>query len=776
MAGHIRLSALTTKLQGTAEITYPGTASIDYPSVDSFLAGQNLNLGGDWVLGAGATINASQTGGNIQLDGDFRVAGRLDVTGYFPFSSSSANVYNVDGSDQVTLFALTAFEGTPEVPPLPILGFGGSLGPYRVNPDDVTVNPDGVITATGTDNFSNFTFDLDAIAASLLYGIGAPTLGVNVNLQDLGIPLDLVLGYDIFDADAHIDFTASQTLTFNPSTSIKLSFDPPPAGITGPYASQALDNSWVIFATDAQVGIEFPPGRRDPIDVTPQVLLDSTLHNQSSLATNSFIQLKAGRFDYQIPSFGIFPAFGPFDTGLDFPETHGDFRWHHTHTDDETHDLVVEGILICEDCVPHSHTSTHHHSSFCVCFGHFHNAVTHFHDINIGPFGPSGFPGLDVSQSPVWGPENYFENPGPPFSLADETLDLPFTPISLSSFQLEPNDPPLPDPGGPYTVDEGSSVGLAALATDEEGDPITTLAWDLDDNGSFETPGGQVTFLGVDGLSVHMVTVQACDPYSCAEASTTVTVYNVAPVITGVTGPVDPVSKNVLTDPVVVSFTDVGILDTHSCTYSWDSSDPDTVVAASGGTCSVGHTYSAAGVYTIGITVADDDSGSAATTFEFIVVYDTDAGFVTGGGWIDSPEGACTLGDCAYDTTGRATFGFVAKYLPGLNTPDGNTEFQFKVGNLNFHSGDYVVLVVSGWKAQYRGNGTINGTGNYQFILTPYDGDRPGGYGVDRFRIKIKDEQNQVVYDNRRGLSDDMDTADPQVISQGSIVIHTKNK
>lgn len=44
------------------------------------------------------------------------------------------------------------------------------------------------------------------------------------------------------------------------------------------------------------------------------------------------------------------------------------------------------------------------------------------------------------------------------------------------------------------------------------------------------------------------------------------------------------------------------------------------------------------------------------------------------------------------------------------NVPDGQTEFQFKAGNLNFHSSAYEWLVVTGGcMAQYNGEGTVNG-------------------------------------------------------------------
>lgn len=124
--------------------------------------------------------------------------------------------------------------------------------------------------------------------------------------------------------------------------------------------------------------------------------------------------------------------------------------------------------------------------------------------------------------------------------------------------------------------------------------------------------------------------------------------------------------------------------------------------------------------------------------------------------------------------TGKATFGFVSKYRPGRTVPDGNTEFQFHAAKFNFKSTAYEVLVVQGFKAQYRGSGTVNGAGDYKFILTAYDGQAPGGGGTDKFRIKIWDATagHEVVYDNRRGVSDDMDDADPQALGGGSIVIH----
>lgn len=137
-------------------------------------------------------------------------------------------------------------------------------------------------------------------------------------------------------------------------------------------------------------------------------------------------------------------------------------------------------------------------------------------------------------------------------------------------------------------------------------------------------------------------------------------------------------------------------------------------------------------------------------------------GFVTGGGWINSPEGAYAADPTL---TGRANFGFNSKYKNGANIPDGQTEFNFKAGDFNFHSSSYEWLVVAGTKANYKGVGTINGVGNYGFMLTADDA------SPDTFRIKIwdKDDGDAVVYDNQMDASDDSYAG--TAIGGGNIVV-----
>jgi len=245
---------------------------------------------------------------------------------------------------------------------------------------------------------------------------------------------------------------------------------------------------------------------------------------------------------------------------------------------------------------------------------------------------------------------------------------------------------------------------------------------------------------------------------------------NVAPSILDVTAPVDPMATGAGTN-VSASFYDPGILDSHSALWAWgDGSVSPGVVTESNGSGSVSgsHVYAVPGVYTLKITVSDDDGGMDEATYEYVVVYDPSGGFVTGGGWIDSPAGAYPADPTL---TGRATFGFVSKYLKGATVPSGETQFQFKAGDLSFHSSSYDWLVVAGAKAIYKGTGTINGEYGYGFMLTAVDGQITGGGGVDKLRMRIWENiSDTVVYDNQLGDVEDADAS--TVLGGGSIVVH----
>lgn len=155
--------------------------------------------------------------------------------------------------------------------------------------------------------------------------------------------------------------------------------------------------------------------------------------------------------------------------------------------------------------------------------------------------------------------------------------------------------------------------------------------------------------------------------------------------------------------------------------------------------------------------MADRFVGPPRLASNYVVIYDPSAGFVAGGWWISLPAGAYAADPTA---TGKATFGFVSKYQKGTTVPTGTTQFQFAAPGFEFKSTSYDWLVVAGPKAQYKGTGTVNGVTGYAFMLTVVDGQRAGGGGVDKLRLKVWDNATGlVVYDNQLGATDTADSA-----------------
>jgi len=334
------------------------------------------------------------------------------------------------------------------------------------------------------------------------------------------------------------------------------------------------------------------------------------------------------------------------------------------------------------------------------------------------------------------------------------------------------NSPPTAVAGGPYAGDEGAAIPLALSASDVDGAALT-FAWDLGDGTTGTGSVPPTSHVYADGPSTHTITLTVRDADGGSDAKTaTVTVTNVAPILGAVSVPFDPVPVGA-TVTASASFNDAGAADTHLGFVQWDLGGSFDL--ASPGVNQAAKTIAAsralaAGVYTISLRIRDDDGAQdTKAASSYVVVYDPSAGFATGGGWLTSPAGAYAPNPAL---AGKASFGFVAKYLKGATIPTGNTEFQFQEGNLAFQSTSYQWLVVAGAKAQFKGEGAISGSASvYGFLLTAIDGQLNGGGGADRFRLKIWDKSTDaVVYDNQRGAAEDGDAA--TLLGGGSIVIH----
>lgn len=112
--------------------------------------------------------------------------------------------------------------------------------------------------------------------------------------------------------------------------------------------------------------------------------------------------------------------------------------------------------------------------------------------------------------------------------VTDQTAPVAAT----AEFDVAVNAPPTVNAGPDQTVDEGTTVSLSASGNDFE-DGQLTYDWDLDNDGTFETSGQNVTFLADDGPNTYPVTVRVTDSGGLTASDTLViNVNNVAPTAT----------------------------------------------------------------------------------------------------------------------------------------------------------------------------------------------------------------------------------------------------
>ena len=322
------------------------------------------------------------------------------------------------------------------------------------------------------------------------------------------------------------------------------------------------------------------------------------------------------------------------------------------------------------------------------------------------------------------------------------------------------------------SIDENDSITLHGTFTDAgaRDSHTVTIKWgDGSADTSINLAAGEFGFSAshqyaddaptASAFDVNTITVTVTDKdLGSATGNSSVKVMNVAPVISAVTGPTTAVALGTAAT-VQVNYADKGPLDTHSCVFSWSDNQPNTTVMGASGACSVTHSYAMPGTYTVGIGVIDDDTGSAKSELTIQVNVTPTTSSLTAGGWIPAPAGSFVNDP---SLSGKANFGINVKYQKDSNVPKGQTQFDFKAGNLNFHSTNYDWLVITGNKAQYRGSGTINGSGDYGFMVTAVDGN-------DAFRMVIWDKRtNAVIFDNAVGQPN------PQLIGGGSVNIQSK--
>jgi hypothetical protein len=328
--------------------------------------------------------------------------------------------------------------------------------------------------------------------------------------------------------------------------------------------------------------------------------------------------------------------------------------------------------------------------------------------------------------------------------------------------------------GAPASVAEGAVVTLGNATTDASSVDQAAgfqFAWSVNKDGAAYTTGAGAGFqFTPNDNGTYVVTLRATDKDNgTGTATQTITVTNVAPVIVGNVDwtnaagvAFDPTAGVKVGTPVTasLSFTDAGAGDTHTAVWEWNAANFNGtsalntagVVAEANGSGKVKNTYTftAAGIYTVRLTVTDDDTGAAQTVYRSVVVYDPAAGSESGTATINSPAGSYTANKSLAGTSLISQI--YAKY--GTDGTLGSLQNAFKWSyagaGLTFTGSKMHWLVVSGNKTWLRGEGTTNAGLACYYLVSVVDSTTSAG-GADKVRVKLYRKDNgQVIYDNQK--------------------------
>jgi len=175
--------------------------------------------------------------------------------------------------------------------------------------------------------------------------------------------------------------------------------------------------------------------------------------------------------------------------------------------------------------------------------------------------------------------------------------------------------PPTASAGGPYGGSEGQSLAFDGSGSTSSAPGSPTYDWDFGDNSAHGT--GVSPAHGYVDNGTYTVTLIVTDGSGVASqpSQTTATIANAAPVLGPLSGPTNPAPGTALN--VSANFSDAGTLDTHSASFDWGdgSNSPGTTAESNGsGSTSAAHTYATAGLYTVTLTLADNDGATSTGT------------------------------------------------------------------------------------------------------------------------------------------------------------------
>ena len=210
-------------------------------------------------------------------------------------------------------------------------------------------------------------------------------------------------------------------------------------------------------------------------------------------------------------------------------------------------------------------------------------------------------------------------------------IELPPTTPDASTTILSPHTYPVVEAGTSQVLDEGTVYTLNATFTDPGLETIFTSLIDWGDGTSSSgtisistTPDGITGTVTASHLyatpALYTVQVTVTDEAGDSGTDTTsLTMLNVAPVITSLTTTADYIGAASEGQQINIcgAFGNLCALDTYAATITWgDGTSSDAVITLSDGIGSLSgsHAYTSGGIYQIGVTLNDDDGAATSTS------------------------------------------------------------------------------------------------------------------------------------------------------------------
>lgn len=579
---------------GSVSVTYPVQVKLTTPGANSFKPGDTITIGSAVTLMPDWDLTTSGFTGKVDVDVDFALAAAAGGK-VCAFSCADFNFFpEFDASTSGTLITAEDTEPT-EISSAEkyVHGISGFYGLPNVQTTD-SLWADGVsLEARGSHKFIDIEVDLDAWLKYI--GLVIP-LGAHIDISGAKA------GYETIDVDVDVEMTQAQEFKFTPTVEVSLPL-PRAVQYTVKNESGAVvasgSSALVKFDAGQSVDIVYPATATDIFNVTPTFSLRNTFSNNTVTQFAQGAHIDVLELTLKIPGFEVIPE-------VCFPEVcvwtpFGDVctpSYCTPAVNSPEIDLGTLGPLFSQETAP------------CMPGDPF----SHYQ--------PGGLPELPCSKTDTY----TFDQDRGPWQLGG------FNTESGDSFPLDPQLPPTACLAVPDQVDEGQVATMdGSCSFDPDGDPLT-YSWTFGDGGS--AVGDEVTHVTVTHIygdngnyTVTLTVKDICDICDGEDTATaTITVNNVAP-----TAHIDSVEQPnphfIL--PVVHTltfngtFTDPGWLDTHTAT--WDFGDGTIVIGEvieenekpdSTGSSTAAHAYLDPGVYSVTLTVTDDDgdTGKATTT------------------------------------------------------------------------------------------------------------------------------------------------------------------